>query len=296
MKIKGNSGISLKTVSAVSAVMFGLLFVLRLYHIFFLTDGTTGFFTKHDITTAAMYVLFVGSVIAVCVLCYICGNMPAGEVKKKTSLLYTVAGFLFSFSLLYDGIKGLRKVLSAGSGNWDMMKEAAGGNIGLFSSIFAFLGAAVILISVILYLKNGALTGKLRLPMLFPVIWAFLRTLGFFSVTVSYVKVSQLLLTIFAAAFLMVFLFENARVTADVGRKQALWFFYATGIIAAGLSLCSSVPALLASIFAPEKLVSYCPFELYALAGGLYALASLTVRDAISCDTAEITESVTETE
>ena len=144
-----------------------------------------------------------------------------------------------------------------------------------------------------LYVKTGTLTGKLKIPMLFPVLWAFAETLGFFSVTVSYIKISQLFLAIYSAAFLMLFLFENARVTTGIGRKAALWFYYATGIIAAGFCVATGVPALLAAVFKPELVVEYCPFELYTLGGGLYAFASLFVR---AEETAEINDTVTENE
>ena len=144
-------------------------------------------------------------------------------------------------------------------------------------------------------MKTGSLTGKLSIPMLFPVIWAFAETLKFFAVTVSYLKVSQLFLAIFSAAFLMVFLFENARVLTGIGRKASLWFFFSSGIIAAGLCLCTGIPALVVSVIAPENTVSYCPFELYTLGGGLYALASVFSR-AAEKESAEISENVTETE
>ena len=118
----------------------------------------------------------------------------------------------------------------------------------------------------------------LKLPMLFPVIWAFCEVLGFFSVPVSYIKIPQLLLTIFSAVFLMIFLFENARVVSGIGKKDALWFFFASGIIAAGLGLCCSIPSLIVSVIKPENTVSYCPFEPYQLGGAVYALAVIAAR------------------
>ncbi|MBR3767410.1 MAG: hypothetical protein IKL10_04110 [Clostridia bacterium] len=286
MKIKGKSGISLKTVGIISAVLFGLLFVIRLYHTFALTDSATGFFTENNFTVILMYILAVGSVIAVCIFSYICSDLPSGDMKKKPSLFYTAAGFLFALTLLYDGIKNILIIVGT-KGSFNIIKEAVGGNIGLLSTVFALFGAFTVFAATVIYVKSGTLTGKLKIPMLFPVIWAFLETLGFFSVTVSYVKVSQLLLSIFFTAFLMVFLFENARVTTGVGRQDALWFFYASGIITAGLALSSGVPLFLANLFAPEKLISYTPFELYTLGGGIYALASMLVRAGVKEKTEE---------
>lgn len=292
MKLKGNALLSLKTVKLTSLVLFGLLLAVRIYQTFLLTDGETGFFTNNNITVPLMFILSAGAAAVVCILCYLIKDFPAGDVKKRTSPLYVGAGLFFAFTLLYEGLKSVKLMISAG-GSFSSVKEAAGGNVGLIGAVFSILGAGAILLSVFSYIKTGTLTGKLKIPMLFPVLWAFAETLGFFSVTVSYIKIPQLFLAIYSAAFLMLFLFENARVTTGIGRKSALWFYYATGIIAAGFCLATGIPALLASVFKPELVVSYCPFELYTLGGGLYALASLFVR---AEETAEITDTVTETE
>lgn len=295
MKIKGSSGISLKTVKMVSLILFVLLLVVRIYQTFFLTDTETGFFTSNNITVPLMFILSVGTAVAVCILCYLAKNLPAGDVKKRTSPLYVASGMIFAFTLLYEGIKDVRVMLGAG-GDFAAAKEAVGGNTGFVAAVFSVLGAGAVLLSVFAYLKTGTLTGKLKIPMLFPVLWAFAQTLGFFSVTVSYIKIPQLFLAIYSAAFLMIFLFENARVTTGIGRKTALWFYFASGIVAAGFCFATGVPALIAAIAAPEKLISYCPFELYTLGGGLYALASLFVRAEEKEEPAEIPENVTEIE
>ncbi len=292
MKIKG---ISLKTVKIISAVLFILLLGVRIYQTFLLTDGETGFFTENNITVPLMFILSAGAAVAICILCYISKDFPAGDVKKRTSPLYAGAGILFAVTLGYDGLKAAKQMLDA-DGGFAAMKEAVGGNVGLISTVFAILGAVSILLSVFTYIKTGSLTGKLKIPMLFPVCWAFAETLSFFSVTVSYIKISQLFLAIYSAAFLMLFLFENARVVTGIGRKSALWFYYASGIIAAGFCIATGVPALLATIFAPDKIISYCPFELYTLGGGIYALASLFVRAEEKEIAAEITQNLTEIE
>ena len=292
IKMKRSALLSLKTVRTASAVLFGLLLVLRIYQTFMLTDGETGFFTKSNVTVPLMFILSAGAAAVICILCYLIKDFPAGDVKKRTSPLYAAAGLVFALTLLYEGLKDVKLMMSAGAG-FAAAKEAVGGNVGLIGTVFAVLGAVAVLLSVFSYLKTGTLTGKLKIPMLFPVLWAFAETLGFFAVTVSYIKISQLFLAIDSAAFLMLVLFENARVTTGIGRKSALWFYYATAVIAAGFCFATGLPSLLATIFKPELVVEYCPFELYTLGGGLYALASLFVR---AEETAEITDTVTETE
>lgn len=278
MKIKENSAITLKKAGLISFILFALTAVVRAYQAFALTDGRTGFFSGHNLTVPLMYILAAAAVLVTLGLFYVSGNLPEGDLKKKPSLLYVLSAVFFGFSLIWDGIKSVRLFLGT-EGGFSAQKEAVGGNAGLVSMVFALLGGLSILLSLIIYVRSGSLTGKLKLPLLFPVLWAFSECLGFFSITVSYVKVAQLLLAIFSAAFLMVFLFENARVLTGIGRRESLRFFFATGFITAGLSLASGVPNMLVALLAPENAVSYTPFELYTVAGGLYALASVLARD-----------------
>ena len=276
MKIKGNTGVNIKTVGIFSLVVYVILFAIRLYQTFSITDGVTGYFTQNNFTVMLMYILVIGSVVAVCALCYISSVLPKGELNKKFSGIYVVGGVLFAASLLYDAFKNINVIRTMGS--IAEAKESIGGTLGLVATVFALFGAVVIIVEAVACVKGKGISEKLSIPLLFPVIWAFCETLSFFSITVSYIKVSQLLFTIFFVAFLMVFLFENARVCSGIGRKNAMWFFYASGIVTVGLSLAGAVPVLIATFAAPEKIVSYCTFEPYALGGGIYALASMLAR------------------
>lgn len=299
MKLKGKSGISLRIILFAGLVGFSVLTALRFYQTFALIDGSTGFFTSNNITVILMYALLALCIIGVICLCYVCGDLPTGKSAEKVSFVSAAAGFLFSIVLMYDGLKDLFSANVFGRGEFSvaLLKDALGGSIGFMSVIFAILGSIVILIETLFVAGGKKIPAFLKLPMLLPVLWAFTKTLGFFSVTVSYIKVSQLFFAIFSAAFLMVFLFENARMASDIGRKNAVWFFFASGIIAAGLSFSASLPYLAAAIIAPEKIVSYCPFEIYNIAGGIYCIAAMIRRFGVSTseDEAPSENIVTET-
>lgn len=295
MKLKGNASFSIKTIGIASAAVYAVLLAIRVYQSLMLTDGATGFFTADNITVPLMYILFIGSVIGVCAASYIGSGLPSGEVKGKASVLLIAAGAFFAFSLVSFALPGLNTIREAGS--IVAAKTFLGGNTGLLSIVFALIGAVVILASSLMAGKGKKATAVLNIPMLFPVVWAFCEVLGFFSVPVSYIKIPQLLLTIFSTVFLMIFLFENARVVSGIGKTDALWFFYASGIIAAGLGFCCSIPALVTALFKPENQVSYCPFELYQLGGAVYALACVIARSSCKNNKTEDAEEnhVTET-
>lgn len=287
MKVKGNTGLALKTIGLISAVTGAVLLILRLYQALALTDGTTGFFTENNFTVALFYILFGAAVIIPLVLCYICSDMPSGELKKKPSFLYIFSVIFFSASLLIEGVQKVRVFFGTSAQDFVTRKEAVGGNIGFCVMIFSLLSVISLLLSLAIYVKDGSVTGKLKIPMLFPVIWAFLRTLGFFSVTVSYLKVAGLLVTIFAFAFTMIFLFENARMLTGVGRKTAVWFFFASGFISAALCFSAGIPALAVHFFSPENEVTYCPYDLSVITAGLYALTSVLSRIGVKEETSE---------
>lgn len=279
MKIKGSSGVSVKNIGITATAVYILLTIIRIYQAFALTDGATGFFNENNISVPIMYILAIVPVILFTVLCFVSSGLPSGDINKRAALPAGIAGLLFAVSLAFDGFSNVSVALNT-AGNAAYVKEAMGGNVGIVATVFAFLGALTVIIQSLFTFKGKALPSFMKLPMLFPVLWAFAKTLGFFSITVSYVKVSQLLLSIFASVFLMLFLFENARIASDIGKKDALWFFYATGIIAAGLAFSAAVPGLLVSLFAPEKECIYSPFEHYALLGGVYALSQILLRSA----------------
>ncbi len=301
MKIKGSAGLSIKNIGIISIAVYVLLTALRIYQTFTMIDGQTGFFTVDNFSVPLMYILAVVPVILMIAMCFVCGDLPAGDINKKASVPAGIISAVFGISLLLDGISSLKTVLANGMGT-EYAKELTGGNLGMVAMVFAFLGALALAVQSIFAFRGASLPSFMKLPVLFPVGWAFAKTLAFFSITVSYVKVSQLLLSIFASVFLMLFLFENARITADVEKKNSVWFFYATGIITAGLSFAASVPLLLASLFAPEKECIYCGFELYMLLGGIYAVSQLIFRSATIVETSVIeneslvTEDGTETE
>lgn len=301
MKVKGSAGVSIKTIGLISVIVYVLLAAIRIYQSFALIDGATGFFATDNFTVPVMYALAIIPVILLVALCFVCADLPAGDINTKAGIPAGIIGVLFGGSLLFDGLSDIGAFTQT-SGGLEAAKEYLGGNLGLVSMIFALLGGLVLVLQSFYAFRGKALPGFMKLPALLPVVWALTKTLGFFSITVSYVKVSQLLLSIFASVFLMLFLFENARVCADIDRKSSVWFFYATGIVAAGLSLAAALPLLLTSLLAPEKECIYCSFELYMLIGGLYAVAQLVFRSSTVVETsvieneAVITEDGTETE
>lgn len=278
MKIKGSAGVSLKNISLISAAVFLLLTVLRIYQSFAITEAGTGFFSSNNFTVPVMYALAIIGVAAVLPVCFVSGDLDSRDINRKASVPAGIASFIMAIALVFDGFSRLDSIQSLPPENAEGVKSIFGSGAGTAGVVFAFAGALVLVVHGFFILTGKSLPSFMKIPMLFPVLWAFTNTLSFFSITVSYVKVVQLLLSIFTAVFLMLFIFENARISSDVGKKDALWFFYATGIITAGLGAASCIPAILIYLIAPEKECIYAPFSFTAIAGVLYTLTQLFYR------------------
>lgn len=294
MKIKGSAGVSLKNIGLVSAAALVLLTALRVYQSFAITEGGTGFFSSNNITVLLVYLLAIVFVAAALVMCFVSGDLSGRKINTKASLLAGITGVIMAAALVFDGISKLN-MQSLPTEGTEGVKAALGTSAGKVGIAFAFLGALVLLLQAVFGIRGKELPSFMKIPMLFPVLWAFTNTLSFFSITVSYVKVVQLLLSIFTSVFFMLFVFENARISSDIGKKDAVWFFYASGIITVVLGFASCIPAILMHFITPEKECVYAPFSFTAAAGVIYTLGQLFYRSG-SVVTEELPEAAAEEE
>jgi len=88
-----------------------------------------------------------------------------------------------------------------------------------------------------------------RLLALMPVLWVVCRILRRFSRTISYLRVSDLFITLAALVLLMIFLMAFAQVLSGVNADKKEWRLLAAGIPAAALLLLGFLPRLVAYNF-----------------------------------------------
>ncbi len=267
MKLKG----ALKNLSyrklflSLGAVGFALV-LLRIWQVLFLLDPDSGFFKeKNDLTVLPFYVLAIGLTLAALLLFYLAGD--AGAVfRMRRSVPHGIACLLTAAAV---GADALTKQTGA----------VTGGSAGLQKAytVSAFAAALVFLLDGVVFLSGAAFGKKLRILRLVPVLWAFFLTIGYFAVTASYLHSTQLMLTIFGDAFLMIYLFEYARKAAGINAAENSAVFCATGLVAAVLLTAASLPALLLKLTAGAQ-IAYCPFLWYHLACAAFCVTSLCLR------------------
>ncbi|MBQ6067144.1 MAG: hypothetical protein IJK89_10010 [Clostridia bacterium] len=270
--------INIKTLALITGVLFVLMLALRFYQLTALTDPATGFFTDHaNVTVILFYVLAVGSAVGIVLLAYLASGMGVGKTEDARSLPLGITSALFAAPLAMESVSGFRALfanLSSYYGFKDAV-SAMGGYISVVAPAFALLASVAMLLNGVSFLTGKPIIRKLKLLLLCPTLWAFFKTIAYFKITASYVKVSQLMMTIFADAFLMLFLFEYARFISGIGIKDSVHAFYGTGFVAAFLLLATELPNLYFTLFAREKLIVNCDFGLYNLLAALFVLAAL---------------------
>lgn len=279
MKLKGSlKSINIKTLALIAGVLTVLMLALRFYQLTALTDPATGFFTDHtNFTVILFYVLAVGSAAGIVLLAYLASGMGVGKTASARCLPLGIASLLFAVPLAMEGVSGFRALFSHLSSYYGFKDavSAMGGYISVVAPVFALLAAVAMVLNGVSFLAEKPIIRQLKLLLLCPTLWAFFKTIGYFKITASYVKVSQLMMTIFADAFLMLFLFEYARLISGIGIKDSIHAFYGTGFVAALLLLCTELPNLYFTLFAKEKLIVNCDFGLYNLLAAFFVLAAL---------------------
>lgn len=278
----------------------GLIFTaLRFYQMNKLTDPETGFFTDMThITVVLYYVLWFVTVLSPMLLCYLSSQCKSGAFAGGRSIFLSLCSLVMGAGALTKALSVYREV-SAGASSMmlGILRYAKEGKayIELVGVVLGVLAAIVFAVNAISLLTGSKLISSLKFCQLIPALWLFTVTVTHFKVNVSYFNVTQLMLQIFADAFLMLFMFEFARFISGIGITEADWLVYASGITALILLCAASLPNLMLFIGGhSEKLVSHCPFEWYSIAAVLYVLAALITlalnksKEAISIEPVEL--------
>lgn len=279
MKIKASFGkLNRKILFAIFAVIGSALTAVRFYQMFSLTDPATGFFTdKSNFTVPLYYVLWGVTVLGAFVLTYLSADSSVSACGAQRNVPHALASLLFAAAAGAEAFSDISSMLAEGGymGLWQYVRMEKQ-YVALIGDIFGFLTAAVLLADAAAFLSGKGFFSKLKLCHLFPVLWMFCLTVRYFSITVSYLNVTQLMLMIFADGFLMVFLFEFARFLCNIGTEETSWMLFASGAIAE-IFLCASVlPNIVLTLTGKQgMLVENCPLNWYDAAGALFTATGM---------------------
>lgn len=251
---------------------------VRTLQFFTVLESGTGFFSQNDWSVYLLYAVLAAAVLAVFVFGFIrrkklaysldAVKRPGFGILSLTAAAGAVINALQSFSFL----DGEEIITREGKLNPTILILAA-------QAAFAALSAIYFLALGLSCMKGSAAASKLRILSLSPVIWSIFRLVHRFTHTISYIRVSDLMLEMLMIAAFILFFMAFAQCNSQVNGKGIEWKIGSYGLTAALLALVCFVPRFIVTLTGNTHLLStysaveYCDFAL-----ALFAISAVATR------------------
>lgn len=221
---------------------------MKLYAAFFLVDGETGFYSDGGKLAGAAALLAAAAVAAFWLLTR--GAAPAGASAPRSGMLAAV-------------LAGVSGVVLAGQSAVALAGRDASRTV--MDNIFlaaGFLAAVSFLMAGYGFASGEATLRRHPLLALLSSVWGCLGLVAMFVDYASTVNRLENVYHTFTAAFLLLFLFSQARVLSGVGAEQGAPRLFPFGLSALLLAVTDAVPNL-ALFFAGRPALGSSPGNLY---------------------------------
>lgn len=265
---------------------------LRTVQYFTVIEGGSGFFTEKNIGLW----IFVAVALAGMLLPVIIGLINnkkltlSREAEKRPGCGILAA--LLSLGTFADALQCFNHVFELGP---DFLPVHAypdalpsgeaivrADSIIIAEGVFALISAVYFLLSALSFLSGKSSAEQYKIIALAPVVWSITRIIFKFTITISYLRVSQLTLEMLMIIFFILFFMSYAQINSDVRAKGSEWKVFAYGLPAAFLGLLVFVPQFIVLVMGKtELLYSYsCP-EYCDITASLFILATVLTRTAV---------------
>ena len=266
-----------KRIVTALAVLFALavagLCPYRIWLMLKRTEHVSGFYTEGS--PLVIYGFF--AVMAVFLLAIFATSLSNRQLRKEEFTLtgrhipLAVVSLALGVSILPEAFKNLR-----GEFPRSIMIVENEATVVLMTKIEGALGIAAFVYFVfaaIAFLTQGDLLKKLRLASLLPVLWSASRALRFLVVTVSIIRVADLLLEMLGIVTTMLFFLTYARAVTEVGTGSYGYKPVAMGLVSAIITLSYAVPRCILSFIGDgTALTAGYPFRAFELALPVFAV------------------------
>lgn len=271
------SGFGAGIVVFVAAAVIAL--PVRTLQFFTVLESGTGFFSKIDWSVYLLYAVLGAAIFSALIFGFIRKKKLgySQEAIKRPGLgilsLTAAAGSLMNSAQGLLSLTGTQQITAA-DGRLDptILILAA-------QSFFAALSAIYFIALGISCISGKSSAAKLRMLSLSPVIWSIFRLIYRFTHTISYIRVSDLMLEMLMLAFFILFYMAFAQCNSQVNSKGTEWKIGAYGLPAALLALVCFIPRFIATLTGNAHLlgtygaVEYCDF-----AAALFAISAVATR------------------
>ncbi len=231
-------------------IIAGLLCVaipFRTYQLLSLIENDTGFYKEINWSVYLMYALCILAVLVPYVLTLLAKNVPESRAVYRKNKLLAVSAFIFGAGLVADAVTALSTLVLAYQGyltaEISLVPTALQGVFGILSAIYIFIFG-------ISYIDGRTTYTRYKLLALSPLVWSVARLIIRFVKKISYVNVSDLLLELFAIAFMMLFFLAFARISSGLSNKKAMRSLWSAGFASAFFCAVANLPRLIMIITA----------------------------------------------
>lgn len=222
-------------------IVVGLLCIaipFRTYQLLFITDASTGFYTKTDWSVYAIYGLSAMAILVSYILVNLAKNVPSSrdDIRKKNVFL-AVSSILFALGIIIDSALALTSIL-AGITNADGLGSVA------IEAVFGILAAIYIMIFGISHFDGKTTYFQYRFMALAPLAWTTGRIITRFMKKISYVNVADLMLEIFILAAMMIFFLALARISSGLSNEKSMRSLFASGYVCIFFCALANIPRI----------------------------------------------------
>ncbi len=287
MKSITKSGFGIGIIIFVSAAIIAL--PIRTLQYFTVLESDTGFFSENDWSVYVLAAVTFAAIIALLVLGF--------SKRKKLDYSLETAKYPGQGILCFVAVGGF--LANAGgiiaeiiNSNGFPQEENTSNMILGVQAVFAVLSAIYFFALGTSYLSGKSNGSEYRLISLAPVIWSIFRLVFRFTRTISYIRVSDLMLEMLMLVFFIMFFMAFAQVNSRVDPNKKEWKIAAYGLSAALLALLCFVPRFIVMITGNSDLLNeHSPAEYCDFGAALFIISTVLTR--VTAKVPEKTESIT---
>lgn len=291
------------------AILFAIVAVvaipLRTYQYFSNIEASTGFYIEKDAIIWVLYALMAVCFVFSVGYSFIKSKAFVLDFKHERRLGCGILSALLAVLTLGDALRCFNRTFDL---RLDFILEAQYPDmleperakivesVVNLEGLTAIAAAVFFIVSAISFISGKSVAEKFRLLSLTPVIWCVARIVYRFSITISYLRVSQLTIEMFMLILDILFFMTYAQTNSKVNAKGLEWKLIAYGFPAALLSLLSFIPQFIVLVADKKELLymysvpCYCDFAI-----ALFILSILISRIRVKgTDEAEIAETASE--
>ncbi len=236
-------------------IVIGLLCAavpFRTYQLLFITEASTGFYTKTDWSVYAIYGLSALAILVSFIVVTLAKNVPSSrdDIKKKNVFL-AVSSILFALGIIIDSVLALTSVLAGTTATENFASVTV-------EAVFGVLAAIYIMIFGISHFDGRTTYFQYRFLALAPLAWTTGRIIIRFMKKISYVNVADLMLEIFILATMLIFFLAFARISSGLSNEKSMRSLFASGYVCIFFCALANIPRIVLMLTGNSQ---YIPVE-----------------------------------